>query len=84
MAAVPRQKGRVVTFQIFHPSSQQVLPVQLTVRDTETITVNGKRHDAWLFEVSLAGIPIKMWVDHRGRLLKDEETAGRMIIELLD
>lgn len=84
MAAVPREKGKVVTFKIFHPSSQQVLPVQLTVRDTQTITLSGRRHQAWLFEVSLAGTPIKMWVDHQGRLLKDEEAAGRMIIELLD
>lgn len=84
MAAVPRVDGQAVSFKVFHPTSMQVLPVQFTVSGKEPITLNGKQYDAWVFDGALAGARIKMWVDEQGRLLRDEEAGGRMIIELIE
>ncbi len=83
MAALPREKGRVTVFKVFHPSTMQLLPAQVTVRDRERITVNGQECKCWALDVSLAGTPLTMWVDDQGRLLKDVEAGGRMVVELM-
>jgi hypothetical protein len=84
LAGVPREKDSAVSFKIFHPSSMQALPAQVTVRDRETIIINGKEYKSWPLDIVLAGMPVKMWVDEKGRLLRNEEKGGRLLIELVE
>ncbi|NIM79629.1 MAG: hypothetical protein GTO20_12620 [Candidatus Aminicenantes bacterium] len=84
LAGVPREKGKTVHFKIFHPSSMQLLPVQVTVKDQEQITINGKVYKSWPLDIIMAGVNLKMWVDETGRLLRDSERNGAIVIDLLE
>jgi len=64
--------------------SMQLLPAQVTVKDREPITVNGKVYKSWSLDIVMAGITIKMWVDETGRLLRDSERNGAVLVDLVE
>lgn len=84
LAGVPREKGTIVKFKIFHPSSMQLLPAQVTVKDREQITINDNVYKSWPMDIVMAGVTIKVWVDETGRLLRDSERNGAIVIDLVD
>lgn len=83
LSGVNREQGSSAAFKVFHPSSMQVLSAQISVTGREQITVDDKQHDTWALDVSLAGNTLHMWIDEDGRLLKDQEGGGRMVVELI-
>jgi len=83
-AAMPREKGKTVGFKVFHVSSMQVLLMEFTVADRERITIGGKERECWRFDVVLAGMGLQLYVDDQGRLLRDVEQNGAMIVELME
>lgn len=84
LAGIPREKGKIINFKIFHPSSMQLLPAQVTVKDQEQITINGNVYKSWPLDIIMAGVTLKMWVDETGRLLRDSERNGAIVIDLLE
>jgi hypothetical protein len=84
LAGVPREKGKIIKFKIFHPSSMQLLPAQVTVKDQEQITINGKMYKSWPLDIVMAGVTLKMWVDETGHLLRDSERNGAIVIDLIE
>jgi hypothetical protein len=84
LAGVPREKGKTVHFKVFHPSSMQLFPAQVTVKDREKITIDGKKYDSWPLDIVLAGVTLHMWVDEKGRVIRDSERNGAVIINLKD
>lgn len=74
LAAVPRTAGAELSFKVFHPTSMQLLPVQIRVGEVEP---QGRRVD-----LNIAGTALQLWVDADGRLVRDEEAGGRMVVEL--
>ena len=76
--------GVTVAFKIFHPSSMQVLPMQVTVKEKEKITYQEREEECWFFDLNMAGTKITIYVDDRGRVLKDLEQKGAMVIELVE
>ncbi len=83
LTTIPLDEGETRAFKIFHPMIMQVLPVQVAVKGTETIAWCGKEVECRFFEVNLAGSPLKMWVDREGRLLKESESNGALVVELV-
>lgn len=82
-AAAPEEEGKTVTFQIFHSSSMQVLPSQVETEGMETITWGGKEVKCRKLKFTFAGTPIFMWVDETGKLIRESEGSGRMVMELV-
>ncbi len=81
-AAAPEEKDETITFKIFHPASMQILPAQVTTKGKETITWGGKEVECRKLEFAFAGTPILIWVDGKGRLLRDSEGSGTLVMEL--
>ncbi|BBM81999.1 transglutaminase-like domain-containing protein [Candidatus Uabimicrobium amorphum] len=79
---IPRKEGEKAVVKIFHPSSIRVLTLQIEVGKQQNITVNGKEYSCWMVDISLAGMPLKVWVDDTGRILRETENAGNLVIEL--
>ncbi len=82
LAAAPLRSGASFSFKAFHPSSMQLLPVQVTVSGREAIEVSGETHECWVCDLVIAGTPLKLWVDDQGRVLRESEGGGRLIVEL--
>lgn len=80
---MPREEGQVASFKVFHPSSMQVLPGQVTVKGAESIDWNGNKVECSVLDLSLAGTPLKMYVDERGVLLRQTEQGGAVVIDLM-
>jgi hypothetical protein len=80
----PKKEGEVCAFKVYHPSSMQVLPGQVTVKGRETITWAGSDVECRLLDLSLAGTPIQMWVDDEGFLLRETEQNGTLVMELAE
>lgn len=83
LAGVPRQEGFSKTIKVFHPSSMRVLVMKITVKGKEEIELSGKRASCTAVDILLAGTPISMWVDDQGRLVRDVEAGGKMVVELV-
>lgn len=81
-AAAPADEGAVRTFKFYHPSSMQVLPAQVTVKESEAIEWGEQEIECRILEFSLAGTLITMWVDDSGRLIRESEAGGSMVMEL--
>jgi len=81
-AAAPVEEGEARTFKIFHPNSMQVLPAQVTAKGLEKIDWGGKALECRLLQFSLAGTQIMMWVDGEGRLIRESEAGGALVMEL--
>ena len=83
LVSVPREKGVVTALKVFHPSSMQLLALQFTSLGKEKTIFAGEEKECWAFDVSFAGTPLKFYVDEKGRLIKDVEAGGRLVIELV-
>ena len=83
LAAMPRDEPATFLIKVFHPSSMQILPVQITVGEKEAIEVGGASHDCTVCDVVIAGPPLKLWGDGQGRILRETEAGGRMGVELV-
>ncbi|MCP5046034.1 MAG: DUF3108 domain-containing protein, partial [bacterium] len=81
---MPREEGKVITFKAFHPTTLQVISAQLKVKGRESITIKNKKYDCWALDISLAGYPLNVWVDDKGRLIKDIEFNNSLTIELVE
>ncbi|MEW6072772.1 MAG: transglutaminase domain-containing protein [Planctomycetota bacterium] len=82
LAAVPRTAGAVLSFRIFHPSTTQLLPMQITVGGKEAIEVGGETIECTVCDLVLAGTPLKVWLDAEGRIRRETEASGRLVVEL--
>jgi len=82
-AAAPMAEGAVYVFKVFHPATMQVLPVQLTVSGRERIPFGDEERDCAVCSLVLAGTPLKLWVDGEGRILRETEAGGRLVVELV-
>lgn len=84
--AAPREEGAICVFKAFHPTKIEVLSCRLTVKGEETISWNGgdvvcRRLDLELGESDSRSI--KLWIDAEGRLLRQTEQGGLMVMELV-
>ena len=79
---IPREEGEKATIKFFHPSSIRALTLEIEVGEQQTITLNEKTYSCWTMNISLAGAPLKVWVDHSGRILRETENGGQLVIEL--
>jgi hypothetical protein len=84
LTAVPRTEGATLSFQVFHPSSMQLLPMQVEVRAKEKVGIQDREVECHPFDITLAGTKILMYLDEKGRVLKDVEADGAMIVELTE
>jgi hypothetical protein len=82
LSAMPLEEGATVAFQCFHPTSMQLLPVEITVGAKETIELGGEPYECTRCKLVIAGTPLELWVDARGRLLRETEGGGRLVVEL--
>ncbi len=82
LPAVPRVAGTKLSFKVFLPSLMQLLPVQIRVGEVETIEVGGVERQGRRNDLNIAGTPLTLWVDEKGRILREEEAGGRMVLEL--
>jgi hypothetical protein len=81
---MPREEGQTAAFKVFHPSSMQVLPGQVTAKGVETIDWSGKQVECSVLDISLAGTPIQMFVNERGVLLRQTEQGGAVVVDLVE
>jgi len=81
VAGLDLADGAKFRFQVFHPSSMEVLPLTLSVVRAEPILWNGENIDCRVLEASLDGYPLKLWVDEKRRILRESEQNGRTLIE---
>jgi transglutaminase-like putative cysteine protease len=81
-AAAPREEGQTCAFKFFHANTMQVLAAQVTPKGKETITWGGREVECRKLDFSLAGTPITMWVDEDGRLIRESEGGGALVMEL--
>ena len=84
LASVNREAGQTASYSVFHPTSLRIFSIDINVRKRETINLAEREIFAWRFEISMAGTPLTMWLDDGGRLLRDEESGGRMVVELIE
>lgn len=82
LSAVPLEEGAVIALKVFHPSSMQLLPVEITVGALESIALAGGTHEGRKVTLVSAGTPLETWVDAGGRLLRESEGGGRLVVEL--
>ena len=82
LPAVPREAGAKLSFKVFLPSRMQLFPVQIRVGEVETIEVGGRQRQGRRNDLNIAGTPLTVWVDEEGRILREEEAGGRMVVEL--
>ena len=82
LAGIPLTPGTGITLRAFHPTSMQLLPVRITVGAKETIAVGGVEVDCTVCELNIAGTPLRLWVDARGRIRRETEGGGRLVVEL--
>jgi hypothetical protein len=61
----------------------QVLPVQVTVGAKQTIEIGDTERECTVCNLVIAGTPIKLWLDAKGRILRETESGGRMVVELV-
>ena len=82
LATIPLEQGTKLTFRAFHPSSMQLLPVQIQVGAKETIEVGETEVECTLCQLNIAGTPLKLWVDEQGRIRRETESGGQLVVEL--
>jgi hypothetical protein len=83
LAATPLEEGTVVTFKVFHPSSMQVLPVQITVGGMEVIEREGEKTNCRRCDLVIAGTPLQLWLDDEGRIVRESEGGGKLVLDLM-
>ena len=82
---VPWRRTREVVIKSFHFSSNKVIDVRLERISEEEIVVSSKRFECYRIRFSIVDIPIgEFWIDRDGRLLREVEKNGALIIELLN
>jgi hypothetical protein len=79
----PEKEGGTFAFKAFHPPSMTIIPAQVTVKGLETITSRGREVECRHLVYSVAGTKIEMWIDGEGRLLREAEAGGAMVLELM-
>ena len=47
----------------------------------EKIPFGGGETACWTCDLNVAGTPLKVWVDDQGRVLKESEAGGRLVLE---
>ena len=78
----PEKEGETRAFKVFHPSSTQLLSGEMTNKGLETIDWNGSQVLAQHIEMTLAGTPLQFWLDEQGRLLRNSQGGGAVVVEL--
>lgn len=82
VSGLPFDSGTTVTIDVFHPSAMQVFPTQITVTGNEELTVAGKKIPCRKCKVVLAGTTLELWVDEKGRIVKETEADGKLVVAL--
>ena len=78
----PEKEGETRAFKVFHPSSTQLLSGEMTNEGQETIEWNGSAVQTLHIKMNLAGTPLQFWLDEQGRLLRNSQGGGSVVIEL--
>jgi hypothetical protein len=74
------QEGDKVTLSLFDPATLSQTPVTITAGPFEWIDVEGAKEAGQRFQMDYLGIPAKVWVDYKGRILKEEGVMGLSLI----
>lgn len=71
--------GRQVELSLLDPMTLQRRSVTFTLVGRRTLSLGGQQHDAILLRQSFAGLESQIWLDRRGRVLKEELPLGLWI-----
>ena len=82
LATIPLEEGTTISIKVFHPSSMQLLPLQIKVGAKEAIELGEAEVECTVCELVIAGTPLKLWVDEQGRIRRETEAGGRLVVEL--
>lgn len=75
--------GKPIAVKAFHINTMKVMELKLTPSEVEDIKLGGKTIRAYKTQVVIAGQPIgNFWITPDGKLVRDVEKNGRLIIEL--
>lgn len=83
--AAPKQKGAICEFKAYHPTRVEIVSCRLEVKGAETIKWGGRDVECRRIDMVIDG-PMKrettMWLDAEGRLLRQSEQGGMLVMEL--
>ncbi|MFH2001568.1 MAG: transglutaminase domain-containing protein [Planctomycetota bacterium] len=80
MAGIPLEMGQAQTFDVYHVSSSQVIPLIIKAERRETILFEDKEVECIVCSLNLDGYPLKIWIDDQARILKESEQNGRLVV----
>ncbi len=75
-SSLPIEVGEMQSFKIFHVTSRGTFP--------SAITVKKRMPGCWVCDLKLYGVAIELWIDDLGRVVKQTESGGRLVIELVE
>jgi transglutaminase-like putative cysteine protease len=75
-SSLPIEVDRKQAFNAFHVTSRGAFP--------SSITVKKRMPGCWVCSLKLFGIAIELWIDDQGRVVKQTESDGRLVIELVE
>ena len=81
LGGLPREEGKVWRIKIYHPSSMQLLDGRITMEGMEKIESGGETLEGRRCSFVIAGTVLTFWLDGDGRILREEEQAGRLVVE---
>jgi len=64
------------TFSIFDPTLMARQAVTVTAGPTEWLTLEGRSYAGQRFELDFKGIKMQVWIDYKGRVIKEESLMG--------
>jgi len=74
LAAYGEKKGDQYRFSTFDPLSRSPSQILVTYLGTDTLQLD-REYDSKLFEVQSHGLTSRVWIDARGRLLREESSG---------